>query len=75
MVKYFHFQTDDDRVNFHQKLESFQCTHIINNGQQCRKRCQIGLKMCWIHLLSEKHLRIKDSNISGAGKGSNCCIR
>ena len=34
---------------------------------RCRKRCLIGLDLCWIHLRSVKHLRIKDAGLLGKG--------
>lgn len=68
MVKYFHFHNTATGQNFDGKLVSDQCEHMMN-GVRCKKRCQIGLGICWIHLLSKHHLRIKASNIENAGMG------
>lgn len=65
MVKYFHFHANN--VILDAQLHSVQCIFIKDNGLQCKKRCQIGISVCWIHLLSEYKLRIKDS--PGLGKG------
>jgi hypothetical protein len=66
MVKYFHFHsTRGDIRNVVEPLQSTQCT-FVRDGRQCKKRCQIGLYYCWIHLRSEKKVRIKDS---AYGKG------
>jgi SET domain-containing protein len=65
MVKYFHFhasQGDLRRVD--EPLISEQCSVIRPNGVRCRKRCLIGIHYCWIHLRSEKHLRIKDAGLN-----------
>jgi hypothetical protein len=59
---------------FDGELKSDQCQHHINNVQ-CQKRCQIGLSVCWIHLLSECHLRIKESTIIDAGIGLFALIK
>lgn len=68
MVKYFHFHNIRTGENFDGELKSEQCQHHIN-GVQCKKRCLIGLSICWIHLLSNYHLRIKKSTIENAGMG------
>jgi SET domain len=68
MVKYFHFHNTVTGQNFDGKLVSDQCEHMMN-GIRCKKRCQIGLGICWIHLLSKHHLRIKASKIENAGMG------
>ena len=45
-----------------------RCTGTTKAGNRCRKRtCRSGL--CWIHLKKEKNLRIKPSQIPGAGLG------
>lgn len=68
MVKYFHFHNLRTGDNFDKELEGAQCQHNIN-GRQCRNRCLIGISTCWIHLLSNYKLRIKQSTIPNAGKG------
>lgn len=74
MVKYFHFHNIVSGNKFDGELKSDQCQHHINNVQ-CRKMCQIGLSICWIHLLSECHLRIKESTIDNAGMGLFALIK
>ena len=69
MVKYFHFHNTLTKKNFDAKLESDQCRLNKKNGTRCKKRCQIGMSICWIHLLSQCHLRIKKSGIRNAGMG------
>lgn len=65
MVKYFHFHAQG-QPNFDRPLEIEQCDFTRNNVR-CKKNCQIGLSKCWIHLLSEKKLRILDSPPYGKG--------
>ena len=68
MGKYFHFRSDDHSYDV--PLVSVRCNHIDSNtNHHCKKRCLIGLSKCWIHLLSDHHLRIKPSNILNAGSG------
>ena len=74
MVKYFHFHNLRSLANFDGELKSEQCQHIINDVQ-CRKRCLIGLSICWIHLLLEYNLRIKTSTIPNAGLGLFAIIK
>ena len=56
-------------LHFHGHLDSEQCEGTNRNGHQCTRRTVIGLGLCWQHLLSTEHLRIKQSRIAGAGKG------
>ena len=65
---HFTFYIDNDN-KFESFLESKQCTGICKNGNQCRKIVVLGLPYCYVHLLSQKHLRIKKSTIEGAGNG------
>ena len=68
MVKYFHFRSQDHSYDV--PLVSVRCNHINSDtNHHCRKRCLIGLSKCWIHLLSDNHLRIKPSTIANAGSG------
>lgn len=69
MVQYFHLH--DVRRNHHidLKLKSQRCRHRKNDNTLCKKRCLIGVDKCWMHTLSDHHLRIRDSNIPKAGKG------
>lgn len=68
MMKYFHFHNLRTSENFDGELKSEQCQHLINDVQ-CRKRCLIGLSICWLHLLLQHNLRIKTSTIPNAGLG------
>lgn len=68
--QYFHFRGESTEMD--NDLIIRQCTHLKVPGvlnSQCRKRVEIGLDMCWIHLLAVQHLRIKASRIPGAGLG------
>lgn len=56
-------------VEFSCKLTSTRCTSETKDGSICRRRSCIGTKYCWTHLLRDKKLRIKDSDVLGAGKG------
>jgi hypothetical protein len=50
-------------------LKCQQCIAMTSDRMRClRKTCR-GTPYCWSHLRSERKLRIKDSNIPGAGKG------
>jgi hypothetical protein len=67
MVKYFHFHSTQGEIrDVVEPLVSKQCI-FSRDGRQCRKRCQIGLSYCWIHLRSVLHLRIKDAGDMGKG--------
>jgi hypothetical protein len=68
MPKRFKFFIDDE-LHFACNLKPHQCSAVKPNGQQCSKRTVIGTDMCWTHLLYRKHLRIKNSNVAGGGKG------
>lgn len=45
------------------------CEGRNRDGSICKKTTCIGLDLCWIHLLREKKVRIKESLIPNAGKG------
>ena len=59
----------NNHIRFQSPLTTERCICISNNGNRCTKNTVIGAPYCWIHLLYQKHLRIKDSNIHNAGKG------
>jgi hypothetical protein len=68
--QYFHFDGETTALNHPLVVE--RCTHIkdpLNVNSRCRKRVEIGLDMCWIHLLKVKHLRIRNSTIRDGGLG------
>ena len=46
-----------------------ECEGTTRDGGICKKTTCIGLPLCWMHLLREKKLRIKESLIPNAGKG------
>lgn len=68
----FQFKSQDQGPNqrgFACNLQCAQCSATARNGQQCKKNACIGVPFCWMHLLSQHNLRIKESSIPGAGKG------
>ncbi len=46
-----------------------RCKGTTQGGSQCKRNSCIGAGFCWMHLRSEKNLRIKTSRIADAGKG------
>lgn len=51
---------------------SVPCKHTVRtNGRvrNCKNRTKLYPKYCWVHTASTVGLKIKDSNIPGAGKG------
>ena len=60
---------DQQGLKFRENLRSFHCSATNDTGTHCHNISVIGEHYCWIHLLWKKHLRIKPSNIQGAGKG------
>lgn len=66
----FFIKSESDVVpHFQCQLQSQVCEGTTKRGDRCKRKVIIGLPLCWSHLLSEKHLRIKDSLIPHAGKG------
>ena len=53
---------------------SQQCTGHTKTGARCKRRTA-RTSLCWTHLLKEQHLRIKPSQIPGAGMGLYTTIR
>lgn len=53
-------------MTFQCQLESQQCEGLNRKGNQCRNRCVIGTPRCWVHLLKDNKVRIKQSQF---GKG------
>ena len=69
MPQQFTFMVDG-ATRFQCTLASEQCTaKNASTNQQCRNRSVIGVPLCWQHLKSQKHLRVKESTIAGAGRG------
>ena len=60
---------DQQGLKFRENLHRFHCSATNDNGTHCHNICVIGEHYCWIHLLWKEHLRIRPSNIHGAGKG------
>ena len=58
-----------DRNAFECPVHCQQCDALTRRGARCRQRVCFGAPMCWQHLMSERKLRIKKSNVQGAGKG------
>ena len=56
-------------VTFRANLRGQQCTGHRKDGRRCSKRSVIGCPYCFLHLKSDRHLRIKPSTIANAGKG------
>ena len=67
----FEIKEDDNKIPlFHCHLKQYQCQHINpKKGNQCKRKQYIGFDLCWKHLETDCHLKIKKSNIEGAGKG------
>jgi SET domain-containing protein len=59
----------DGKKKFQCKVTSEQCTVIKPDGSQCKRKCCIGSPYCYVHLLHNKHLRIKTSALENSGKG------
>ena len=53
---------------------SQQCIGHTKSGARCKRRTA-KTQYCWTHLLAEQHLRIKPSQIQGAGLGLYTTIR
>jgi len=68
MTKKFKFYVGNDLV-FQCNLKSMRCSGHNKDGKRCKRRCVIGFEYCFMHLASEKHLKIKVSNIPNANKG------
>lgn len=51
------------------KLTCGRCEGTTKAGTRCRRRVCIGLPLCWMHLASDLHLKIKPSNIDPNMKG------
>jgi hypothetical protein len=70
----------DDKIQFSCRLKSIKCEAKNTNGHQCKKQSVIGTPLCWIHLLHQKHLRIKPSRYgqglfaSDPKKGENAVV-
>jgi len=74
MPKRFRFFIDNE-LNFQCNLQSKRCEGNTKAGTQCRRNTVMGTNWCYQHLETDKHLKIKDSTIPGAGKGLFCFDR
>lgn len=61
--------SDNQPHEFTCLLTCDRCTGTSKSGARCSRRVCIGLPLCWQHLLSEKHVRVRASTIPAAGKG------
>ena len=64
MPKKFRFHGPNQ--DFECNLASERCVATTKTGNQCSRKCVIGVNYCYTHLLHEKHLKIKNTN---HGKG------
>ncbi len=73
MPYYFKFRGGADGnlppVAFECPLQCTQCEAVKADGTQCRNRSCVATPFCWIHLMRERHLRVRESTIENAGKG------
>lgn len=65
----FVYQINNTNHVFQCNINSVRCEANTRAGVQCSRLCAIGTPFCYSHLLSEKHLRIKESNNPNYGKG------
>ena len=62
--------TNTNIVSFQCALKKYQCIHVnAKTGHRCRRKQYIGFDVCYQHLATDYRLKIKASNIRGAGKG------
>jgi len=59
----------NDNLQFEGDIICQRCIEINKKGNQCNKKTCIGTPYCWIHLLYNYKLKVKDSTIPNAGKG------
>lgn len=57
------------KTHFECAIPTLQCFLVKQNGERCRSKTAMGTPYCWQHLRSQKHVRVKQSTIQGAGKG------
>jgi SET domain-containing protein len=62
------YDPDGDRI-FHSRMFSGRCESTKANGQRCKRRTCFGIEYCNSHLVKEKKLQIRQSNIPNGGKG------
>ncbi len=65
----FVFYNPNNTVKFNCNLQCQQCEAFTKAGNRCKKRVCIGVPYCYTHLLYNKNLKIKKSNIPNAGNG------
>lgn len=69
MPRYFHYHIPLQGRYYDEPLVTMQCKQIKDNHQRCKKRVQMGLPYCFIHLKYKHHLQIKQSLIPNSGQG------
>ena len=67
----FEMKEEENGVPFFQcPLKHYRCSHInAKTGIQCGRKQYIGFDLCFQHLVTDCNLKIKKSNMEGAGKG------
>lgn len=63
------FNDDVNNRHFEGRLQCSRCSHVNDRGVRCKRQVCIGVPLCWQHLQSDRHLKIKKSGVEGAGKG------
>ena len=69
-VPYKFILSKDSEPQFQGTLKKLQCTHTNpRTSVRCRRFQIIGCGLCWQHLESDRHLKIKKSTLPNAGLG------
>ena len=63
--RYFFLPPDGKMSQYHSNQ---CCAKATSTGERCRLRSARG-RMCWLHALRDLNLRVKTSNVKGAGLG------
>ena len=61
--------TPDPGATFSCNLYCDRCDHIKSDGIRCKNRVCYGSPTCWIHTRQRYGVKLRPSNIAGAGKG------
>jgi hypothetical protein len=65
---YFEFKVNNKK-KFSCRVETVQCTASRSDGHACKRKVCIGSPYCYVHLLHQKHLRVKKSTLQNGGNG------
>lgn len=65
----FYESKEDKEPRFKCKLRSVRCEGHTKQGKECKRMVVMGTPWCWMHLLSERDLRIAKSRVPNAGMG------